>query len=446
MNDRRQQRRTTTRQESGPGAPAAQPPPPVGSSVPATREPPAPATSEENPIDVAAAFLAQKWGSLTRIGYTEFRKMGALVQSSFPEMGALEMVKFFDNLGGKPYDNAEFWLDQVAKHPATERPPELVPLKPGTPEWEEWIGESLGVQEIPAAYLCRLYRTDREGPFEEVGYATSKDAILYDYEWVEAEGAKSRADAAKMHPDADKLFEDREAQPRVWKARIPTPKIAYEGEAKKTARTRAIRRCAKRAYSLTEAKYIRVGVEVEELLEQMEADVTARELPKGQDMRAALQARFVCKHCEPPVELVATELEAHRKDHPGHNSFTAVAESSGAAPPPPAKAAVKRSTEGVRYISDTDHKRLHAWANERNLGAVSNPHETIKRIVADKRGLNDPAKVKTTEITYEEFEYVREELERFPLRPQDPEKAEEVQAEVVETRPGKAEQADLLDQ
>lgn len=446
MNQRQRQPRqhTVSREEAGPGAPSAPQPAPTGSSLPATRpagREPTTKPREENPVDVAAAFLAEKWGSMTRLGYTEFRKLGALIQSSFPEMGALEIVKFFDNLGGKPYDNAEFWLDQVAKHPATLGPPELVLLKPGTPEWNEWLDESLSAEQIPAAYLCRLYRSDRDAAYEEVGYATAKDAVLYDYEWVEVPNVSSRLEAAKAEPNADKMFFDRDE--KKWKARIPTPKLAYVAEAKKTARTRAIRRCAKRAYSLTEAKYIRVAAEVEDTLEELHAEAERAALPPGrQDVKSALRQLFRCQSCDPPVELLATELEAHRKQRPGHNSFLSLGPEGGL---PERKPEPKRSPEGKRYISGDDHRRLHAWANERDYGGeIQNPHEMLKLIIAEIRGQPDTSGINTTEITYAEWEQVREALEKYPLRPSD---AEDAEAMVVKTRPPtKAEQPDLLDQ
>ena len=95
----------------------------------------------------------------------------------------MQMSQWFDLLGGKIRPNAEFWIDVANRHPTTEAVTRYY-VDAEHPEWKEWMGKQ-APDEIAAAYVTVVKRSDRSHPFTELNYCKKDDPILYEVRYMD---------------------------------------------------------------------------------------------------------------------------------------------------------------------------------------------------------------------------------------------------------------------
>ena len=363
-------------------------PPAKRSQVPARRAPePKPLTKAEQ----AAALCSQGWGNLAKLPEKQATMLFAALSEQFPDLGPVELVNGFELLGGTTiYDKGEFWLSRLASSDLIVEYPDPIRLEPGTELWDKWMGKQ-DPEVIVAAYLIRVGKvaiaTGTIEPVEEIGYSSIDDTVLYSQMWVELPKAKTADEARKMamaleyegppliygtHPRVpspywvDRTFK----KDNVWKVRFQYLSGDFDGLAGKTARTRAARRCGKRA----------LGLSIAASLEMAQRSFEIKKESVGL-LRAA--------HAEDPY---ATPEEIQEK--------------------------VTRPEEDVTQAGTPENKvrQLYGVA-ERKF--EDNPHLVIKRMLADVRGLDVTKravleKLNPHEMTLEEFQKVGEILDKMP--------------------------------
>jgi hypothetical protein len=221
-------------------------------------------------VDVAGLW-ASSWSTIEKLEPKDRETVARVIVGAFPEFGPLEILKYFEMIGGKLYDTAEFWLHQAAQHPHY-RGAELVEIEPGTDDWHEYMGKRQDPANIAAAVKCTAHRfvAHRAGTGEEIlrteveaGYSAIGDTVLSETKWLDVREAKNRAEAEALvnerkAPDAivaDIFFQSAKGnRPGGWVAKLSAPREDFYALALKTARTRASRRCLRRMFSLAEAR------------------------------------------------------------------------------------------------------------------------------------------------------------------------------------------------
>jgi hypothetical protein len=195
------------------------------------------------PYRVTTALMKAKWGNVASLPVDEAVVVARTIHESFPMFGPWQIINNFDVLAGKTlYLNANGYIDIAMSHPMTESPPLLRQIEHGSEDWATYLGD-IQPNKIAAAYVCEFKRKDRAIPFVEANYCPMDDDLLY---------------RGKRDNPNRKLKDD-------WRPL-----------AMKIARTRAIRRCLRFAFSPTEAAAIYAEKQVEAILQKAER----RELPK----------------------------------------------------------------------------------------------------------------------------------------------------------------------
>jgi hypothetical protein len=199
---------------------------------------------EDIPVHrVTTALIRQKWGNAASLDRQDAAVVARTIHESFPMFGPYQIINNFDVLAGKTlYMNANGYIDIAMSHPQTESPPLLRQIEHGSDDWATYMGD-VSPDVIAAAYVCEFKRRDREIPFVEANYCPMDDDLLY-------KGKRNSPDRKK--------------------------KDDWRPLAMKIARTRAIRRCLRFAFSPTEAAALYAEKKVEAVLEKAQR----RELPK----------------------------------------------------------------------------------------------------------------------------------------------------------------------
>ncbi len=193
---------------------------------------------------VTTQLIKKQWGNVASLDKHDAVVVARTIHESFPMFGPWQIINNFDVLAGKTlYLNANGYIDIAMSHPQTESPPLLREILHGTEEWTTWMGAETPKDVIAAAYVCEFKRKDRPIPFVECGYCPMDDDLLL-------KGKRSDPNRARK-PD--------------WRPL-----------AMKIARTRAVRRCLRFAFSPTEAAAIYAEKKVEALLTKAER----KQLPK----------------------------------------------------------------------------------------------------------------------------------------------------------------------
>jgi len=231
--------------------------------------------------------------------------------------------------------NADGYVDIAMAHPMTEGPPIWTEIKPGTEEWAEHFGPDLNPKDMAAVYKCEFKRKDRALPFAEINYCTKEDSLLWNY--------KNRV--------KDSLKSD-------WKPL-----------AGKIARTRALRRCLRFAFSPTEAAALYAEKKVENIL-----------------LEAA--------KAETPRAVIAPD-DPYSEPQTGIRAGVEVVELQEAFDP------------DKTYITEVERRKLFAMADRMDTGDLS-PHEAIKLALRDALADEDPvahAELKIEDVSTKKITY-----------------------------------------
>lgn len=370
------------------------------SNLPARREPVAPPAPTPAPVTVAreaAGLWAAKWSSIDKLTADDLQRVAAIVLSTFPDMGALEITSYFDLLGGKLRPNADFWIHVAARHPATTAGPVLEELVPDSDEWGSFLGRSLAPDLVAAAYKATIIRVDRTQPIEEANYVLRADPMLWEYEYLNDLPAQNRAQAealagerAPRGTEVDRVWFAKGA----WQARIRTLKPDWEPLARKKARTTAARRVCAKAYSLSEARVLAMT---------------------GQAQRV-LDAALATRHARPEDERLAI-APGPREGQPGARAAVEVGDVRDLpddAPAPRAAPIAPPTDASEGFLAEVDRRRLHAWAAERDLGPRDS-HKALKALLARVLGVPE-VDVSTKRVRYADLPRIQEALEQYPYR------------------------------
>jgi len=215
-------------------------------------------------VDSDATMLRARWGTTASLREDDFRAMAIIAR----ECG-MNPIFDLDVMGGRPYDNANFWRGLLASHPSVVSV-EQERIHPDTEAWEEWVG----VEEpdvVAAAVLTRVVMSHRTKPIEEVNYVLKTDSILYEGEKAQSLGSG---------PEAQQKARELEAQgvrvwlgkadgnrPREWMAKQMSLLPDWRARALKKARSTSIRRAAKLAVPMEHARVLRGMDRMERLIE-----------------------------------------------------------------------------------------------------------------------------------------------------------------------------------
>lgn len=365
----------------------------------------------------AAAMWTKGWSTFEKLNPKDREKVAQVIHSSFPEMGALEITKYFDMIGGKLRENAEFWMQTAAQHPATEWGPVLTEIEPGSDLWNEYVDKDLDHSIVACAFIAEVKRRDRTLPTREANYVLKKDAILSEFTYENLDNVKNQLEAQKLAKDLEaagrgKLEkvgyqDEQQGGGRRWYAKFSVLREDFRALARKKCRTTAARRCCVRAFSLTEAKVMTCLKAAQAIIDRAVEGTTfapiAPSLPVGNGHQVSgSRALMVPIQMDDPAPTTLPGVERPAVEVGSVESI------SDDAPSPEAE-----SVDPSEFLSENDRRKVLAWAGERNLDGDT--VERLKEIIASLRRCA-VEKVSTKEIRYSELERIRETLESFPLK------------------------------
>ena len=211
----------------------------------------------------------------------------------------------------------------------------------------------------------------------------------------------------------------------VWKVAVKTLREDWVILAKKKARSTAARRCATRAFSLTEAKITLMLHQAQAVLDRV---ATRGEIPvelgepvevaPGVTVRSAGARTTPLRQSQHPYDLAPSPAE-----DPAPVEILSVEELANEQPAPVAEVEVEAPAAPLKaesappppaYLSDPDRRKMFAWAGERDFGDFAT-HEGLKRVIAQVKDL-PLAEVSTKRVTYDDLPLIRAELEVFPFK------------------------------
>lgn len=386
------------------------------------------ATVEKLPITAqerrAIADAVSVWGgnftSLEKLPPEDLARVARVIITAFPDFTALDCLTYFDVLGGKLRETAEFWIHMGSRHPAfagmeTER------IRPGSGVWDEWL-PGQDPAHIAAAYLCRVWRSDRPRPMIECNYVMVADPMLFDYRFeslgnrANKEAAIAEASARGYPERSDVFFVNKNGG--YWAAKWSEPVLDLQAKAAKKARTTAAGRTFKKAFSRLEAKLSTVLRQLEKTPLVSAGGGDSRHAPaqlvqgvgaiRGAGAPTAPIRSDRYDEGEPPAARRATapaaietpvELEPHD--------------------PPPA-------TEQRDVLPEAERRHLYSLLTPRNISllGVDSDHEALHAIIRKVRGLGPDAKVSTRDVLYSELEAVVAEIDALPFEDAQPKEEE----------------------
>lgn len=392
-------------------------------------------------IDEVAVAWKANWTSLEKAKPDDLKTIARLIIQAYPSFSSFEMMSYFYILGGKLYENAEFWMHQAASHPDF-RGSELAQIFPGTPDWDELIGKKQDPDVILAAVKCTARRKQPGGEHRvevEASYVLATDSILSEYAYHNL-GSKVRVEAeleAKQLGAVDKLFWqlDNPNAPRgapgagagKWVARVATPKPDAQALALKKARTTATRRCLRRVFSLGETRITATLAQANHYLGTATGHVDEREdewLPMYQDGK--LVGRFRAGGSVARVPLTDAhygESDARQAPRdegprvgPGTPGFDAT--------PLKAESTVDAAADRAgKLINEVDRRKLYTALEGRDLaGLVPDPtdfHEALHVLIRQMKKLPPGAPAHTQDLTYPEWEQLRILIDALPFAESD---------------------------
>lgn len=317
-------------------------------------------------VDSEARLLEARWGSSTSLKPDDFRTITIIARES-----GMNPIWDLDILNNQPFDKAEFWKGLLAAHPDVESV-EQKRIRPGTDEWEEWIGED-DPDVIAAAVLTRVVMRNRALPIEEVNYVLKSDPILWERSSEkthhgEGDAAKRAAEEATAGAEGAKMWYDNgqrdwSKKKGWWSQGASTLAPGWRPNALKKARTTSIRRAAKLAVPREHARVLRG-------MERMERLITARE-ESG------------------PRAAVATQADPYSL--PTHG-----------------EAEVHRQLPAPSAISEDHRRMLFAQAGQKGLDGVD-----LKALIARVLGIPRD-EVSTSKLTYEQLPAIVDAIQAIP--------------------------------
>lgn len=408
-------------------------------------------------IDEVAVAWKANWTSLEKAKPDDLKTIARLIIQAYPSFSSFEMMSYFYILGGKLYENAEFWMHQAASHPDF-RGSELAQIFPGTPDWDELIGKKQDPDVILAAVKCTARRKQPGGEHRvevEASYVLATDSILSEYAYHNL-GSKVRVEAeleARQLGAVDKLFWqlDNPNAPRgapgagagKWVARVATPKPDAQALALKKARTTATRRCLRRVFSLGETRITATLAQANHYLGTATGHVDEREdewLPMYQDGK--LVGRFRAGGSVARVPLTEArygEDDARQapREIPAGETGSAIPRPSAAADDAVGAGAAARfrqeqglkAESGVdtaadragKLISEQDRRKLYTALEGRDFTKYADDmHEALRALIGEmKHVLPADPRASTKDLTYPEWEQLRILIDALPFAESD---------------------------
>jgi len=322
------------------------------------------ALTTQTEVDSDATMLRARWSNSSNLQEDDFRSLAIIAR----ECG-MNPIFDLDVLGGRPFDNANFWRGLLAAHPHVQSI-EQHRIQPGTPEWDEWIG----VDEpdvVAAAILTRVVMRNRTMPIVEANYVLKTDSILYEGEKAQSlgPGPEGQAKARELEARGVKVWLAKQegAKPREWMAKQMSLMPDWRARALKKARSTALRRCAKVAVPMEHARVLRGMDRMERLIETREQS----------------GARAV----------VATQPDP----------YTALSTGGDSAAP-----TVSRQLAAPTVIAEEHRRMLWGQAKEKGLDEVD-----LKALIARVLGIARD-QVSTKLITYEQLPVIVDAIQAIP--------------------------------
>lgn len=339
----------------------------------------------------AAKLWKQQWAKLEDLSVEQLGKAAAIIKRAHPHFTEIDILKYYDFLGGKLRENAEYWMDMASRHPQYERMYQER-IKPGSELWDMWLGET-DPNAIAAAVLTWVFRKDRGEPQCELNYVKMDDSILYDYTIrnlgggmapgeAEAKGRSIATDSMLFH----KSFWS--AKQKTYFGKFKTLAPDWPALALKKARTTSARRALMRAFSLQESRAASLSGYVDDALSGRDVDLDAIE-PIERDADTDRQHRPTLAG-QPTKLLSDGETRQEHDDEDNASPFH------------------------DRPILEKDRKKMHLWLRDRQIPSGRHLHDELKVIIAEIQGV-DFNSVSTKNVTYGQYERIREICEGYPL-------------------------------
>lgn len=429
-----------------------------------------PARRAEKLEDVAGAVarvISAGWGDLARMDRAAATEVAEVILTSYPDWGAAEVLEFATVLGGRVYWTARFWEDVANSVEAfdgyvTRR------VLPDDPDWPRLMGET-DPAAIAAVVVTEVHRQDRKYPTTDFNYVVVSDPILYDYKTVALDKVRGRpqaeaaAESAAANAGADRYSAFyRRGQGAGWFVRLGFRKPDADALAMKKCLTTSPRRALMKSFSRQQAKALVVAARVEDRLQTLTEERTARALTAGIEQlhpydaahelffrlvergypfdraRDTIAARYG-EHLAREVVVPLLE-QAHGKggvrtaDDPytdehevdqangvrrrERNPVTTAEEPALAQlEPGQPEASEPRAPIDDKPIDERRRRHLLGMLRDRDFTDLAeNELAALKAIVAQLRG-EPVAKVSSKAIRWAELEEIVEEIEALPERP-----------------------------
>lgn len=389
--------------------------------------------AQRSTVADVAGLWASSWSTIDKLEPQDRLTVARVIVSAFPEFGPLEILKYFEMIGGKLYDTAEFWLHQAAQHP-NYRGAELVELEPGTEDWIDLIGKRQDPAKIAAAVKCTAHRfvSQRAGTGEEIlrteveaGYSAMGDAVLSETKWMDVKEAKNRAEAEALVLErkaagaivSDVFFQAAKGnRPGGWVARLLVPREDFFALALKTARTRASRRCLRRMFSLAEARKTTALTHANRIIEAKLGQDPGDDSPVN--MLEGAGAPLGIRAGGRPAPTLRDAQEGYG-DAPElrHAEEQLARRAAPAAAPRATSTHDEAADRAPLLISEEDRRKLYVALDDKvTLDLGPNAHEALHELIRRTKQLPPNAPASTKDLTYPEWEKVMEAIDVLPFR------------------------------